>query len=86
MSRKERLLGAGVLTVIGVSSLAFPQFPGLGLLYELRISNVIALPYIVAALCLISALVLFTYISPEEHLWGSDDPGCEKDTCHHIRH
>lgn len=79
-------MGAGVLTVIGVSTLAFPHFPGLGLLYELNIGNMIALPYIIAAVCLISALVLSTYISPEEHLWGNDDPGCDKEKCRHTRH
>ena len=79
-------MGAGVLTVIGVSTLAFPQLPGVGLLNEVGLTNNLALPYIIAAVCLISALALSTYISPEEHLWGSDDPGGERDTCRHSRH
>ena len=86
MSRKERLLGTGVLTIIGVSSLAFPQLPGFGWMYELRISNMIALPYVIAAICLIYAIALSLYISPEEHLRESDEPGCERDICRHTRY
>jgi hypothetical protein len=86
MSRKERLVGAGVLTVIGVSSLAATQVSGLGLLDDLKISNIIALPYVIAAVALIAAMALSLYVSPEEHLWGTDDSGCDRDTCRHARH
>ena len=77
---------AGVLATIGMSSLVLTQVPGLGLLNEFRISNIITLPYIIAAVSLISALALPVYISPEEHLWGSDDPVCDLDRCRHTRH
>ena len=86
MSRKERLAGAGILAIVGTGSLVLAQFPGLGLLDALRISNIITLPYIIAAASLISALALSVYISPEEHLWGSDDPPCERNLCRHARH
>lgn len=86
MSRKERLAGAWVLAIVGTGSLVLAQFPGTGLLDELGISNIIALPYVIAAASLISALALSAYISPEEHLWGSDDPACERNLCRHTRH
>ena len=86
MSRKERLVGAGVLAVIGASSLAVTQVSGLGLLNELKISDIIALPYVIAAVALISALALALYISPEEHLWGTEDPNCDRESCRHARH
>jgi hypothetical protein len=86
MSRKGRLVGAGVLAIIGVSSMALAQVPGLGLLKEIGISNIPVLPYIITAISLISAVALIVYVSPEEHLWGSDDPSCDRDTCRHIRH
>ena len=86
MSRKERLAGAGVLAVTGVSALVLAQVHGLGLLNELQISNLIILPYIIAAVSLISAFALSVYISPEEHLWGSDDPLCDRGSCRHARH
>jgi len=86
MSRKERLVGAGVLTILGISCMALARVPNLGLLNNLGISDIIALPYIVAAVSLISAVALYVYISPEEHLWGSDDPVCDRDACRHTRH
>jgi hypothetical protein len=79
------LVGAVVLAVVGVSSLAATQVSGLGLLNELRISDIIPLSYVIAALSLISAIALSLYISPEEHLWGSDDPGCDRESCRHAR-
>ena len=86
MSRKGRLMGAGVLTIVGISTLALSQFPGMGLLNDLKLSNLIALPYVIAAVMLISAIALSLYVSPEEHLWGSDDPACNNDKCRRTRH
>ena len=80
------MVGAGVLAVIGASSLAVTQVSGLGLLNELKISDIIALPYVIAAVALISALALALYISPEEHLWGTEDPNCDRESCGHARH
>jgi hypothetical protein len=86
MSRKERLVGAGILGTIGASALVLAQFPGLGPWRHLSAFHFVPVYYIVASLSLISALALSLYISPEEHLWGSDDPPCEREGCRHARH
>jgi hypothetical protein len=86
MSRKERLVGAGVLAVIGASSLILSQVPGFGSLNMLRISNLVPLSYVIASLSLIIALALSLYISPAEHLWGNDDPPRDRECCRHLRH
>ena len=80
MSRKGRLVGAGVLIILGISCMALAQVPSLGLLNQLGISDIIA------AASLISAVALYVYIPPEEHLWGSDDPVCNRESCRHIKH
>jgi hypothetical protein len=86
MSRKGRLVGAGVLAVVGISSLFSTQVPGLGIINEVKIFNFTFLPYIIAVVLLISSLTLALYISPEEHLWGTDDLGCGRNGCCNSRH
>jgi hypothetical protein len=86
MSRKGRLVGAGVLGAIGASSLVLAQFPGLGPVGHVGASHIVPVWYVIALLSLISALGLSLYISPEEHLWGSEDPPCDRDVCRHARH
>ena len=70
MSRKERLVGAGVLADRRNIVPGLAQVPGLGLLYELRISNIIALPYIIAAVSSISALALSVVYLPRRSISG----------------
>jgi hypothetical protein len=86
MSRKGRLAVAGILALIGMLSMFMDRVPGLGMVNELKVSNIVYVPYIVAAGFLISAIALSVYISPEEHLWGTDDPGCDREKCCNARH
>lgn len=57
------------------------QFPGLGPWGQTGASHIVPVWYGIAALSLISALALSLYISPEEHLWGSDEPSCDRACC-----
>jgi hypothetical protein len=69
MSKKVRLVGAGVLTIVGTSSLVLSQVPGLGSPSDLKVSNIIPLPYVVAAMSLISLWPsLYTY--PQRSIYG----------------
>jgi hypothetical protein len=78
MSRKERLTGAGVLAIVGASFLFISRVPSLSIMNEFRIYDVAFIPYILAAIFMSAALAVSLYISPEEHLWGTDDLGCDR--------
>jgi hypothetical protein len=86
MSRIGRLAGAGALAIVGTSFMVLALVPAPGVMDAFYALNLAGLPYLIAAVSLISALALSLYITPEEHLWGSDETSCDRASCRHARH